>query len=168
LQLLLCILRRKSLTVRNSVHRKNWRNYSSKRIPRDPVLALFGFCTVARRHCSMQVRTKIWLAPKNVSCRDPPECSSRECVTKVALRRDLQTRAVGTIRTPILAFVSNLASIQVSLDAFERQLRRQSLNCRSGTSRCSVDRMHEGFGTPPGVCGSPGTFDASFRVGFSA
>jgi hypothetical protein len=59
LLLLLYILRRKSLTVRNSAHRKSWPNYSSKRIPREPVFELFGSCPVARRRCLMQLRTKI-------------------------------------------------------------------------------------------------------------
>lgn len=36
----------------------------------------------------------------------------------------LQIGAVGAICTPILAFVSIFASVQVSLDAFEHQIRR--------------------------------------------
>src|ERR1700732_2225192 len=109
------ILRCKNLTVRNSAHRKNWPNCNSKRIPRELGFELFCSCPVARRHCLMQLRTKMRQAPKNISCRDLLECSSRECVTKVTQECGLQTGTMGAICTPILAFVSIVASIKVSL-----------------------------------------------------
>jgi len=68
---------------------------------------------------------------RNISCCELPECSSRECVTKVTQERGLQTGTMGAICTPILAFVSIFASIKASLGRIRTSNSATSLNYRS-------------------------------------